>query len=65
MNRRGISVGRTGATLKVAAVTAVAAVGFALGANAQQLPKSGSIAFHTGWKYAADAVTTADKHVLG
>jgi hypothetical protein len=49
----------------VAAVTAVAAVGFALGANAQQLPKSGSIAFHTGWKYAADAVTTADKHVLG
>lgn len=34
-------------------------------AGAQQLPKSGSINFHTGWKYAADVVNAADKHVIG
>jgi len=48
----------------------MAAIGVALaamqaGAGAQQLPKSGSINFHTGWKYAADVMNPAEKHVLG
>ena len=34
-------------------------------AGAQQLPKSGSINWHTGWKLAAEALTVADKTVLG
>ena len=34
-------------------------------AGAQQLPKSGSINWHTGWKLAADAMTVADKSVQG
>ena len=34
-------------------------------ADAQQLPKSGSISVHTGYKYAAEVVTVADKHVQG
>jgi hypothetical protein len=33
--------------------------------HAQQLPKSGSISFHTGWKYAANVANPADKHVVG
>jgi len=33
--------------------------------NAQQLPKSGSINFHTGWKLTGEAITPADKHMLG
>jgi hypothetical protein len=35
------------------------------GALAQQLPKTGSISFHTGWKYSADVVSPADKIVIG
>jgi hypothetical protein len=38
---------------------------FCTTASAQQLPKSGIINFHTGWKYVADAMTPADKHMLG
>ena len=34
-------------------------------AYSQQLPKSGSISFHTGFKYAADVTSPADKYVLG
>jgi hypothetical protein len=34
-------------------------------ANAQQLPKSGSIHFHTGWKVVGEALNAADKHALG
>ena len=34
-------------------------------AGAQQLPKSGSINFHTGWKLTGEAITAADKHMLG
>ena len=34
-------------------------------AGAQQLPKSGSIGWHTGWKLVAEALTVADKHVQG
>lgn len=34
-------------------------------ASAQQLPKSGSINFHTGWKNSADVMSPDDKHVLG
>jgi hypothetical protein len=38
---------------------------FWAGASAQQLPKSGSINFHTGWKTAGEALTVADKHMQG
>jgi hypothetical protein len=34
-------------------------------AQAQQLPKSGSISFHTGWKHTADVVAPADKILIG
>jgi hypothetical protein len=34
-------------------------------AQAQQLAKSGSINFHTGWKYSADVVKATDQHVVG
>lgn len=34
-------------------------------AGAQQLPRSGTIGFHTGWKYAADGMSPADKHFIG
>jgi hypothetical protein len=34
-------------------------------ANAQQLAKSGSISFHTGWKDTGEALTVADKHMQG
>jgi hypothetical protein len=33
--------------------------------NAQQLPKSGSINYHTGWKNTADANQVADKRYQG
>jgi hypothetical protein len=32
---------------------------------AQQLPKSGSINFHTGWKVSGEALNPAEKHALG
>jgi hypothetical protein len=38
---------------------------FCITANAQQLPKSGSISFHTGWKATGEALTVADKHMQG
>ena len=31
----------------------------------QQLPKSESINFHTGWKLTGEAITPAEKHMLG
>src|SRR5262245_19639489 len=65
MNRKRVRTCWTGAAIEVAAMMVVAAAGFCLSANAQQLSKSGSIAFHTGWKYSADVVTPSDKHVLG
>jgi hypothetical protein len=46
-------------------VTGVSFLTLHTSATAQQLPKSGSINFHTGWKYAADVVNAAEKHVLG
>ena len=33
--------------------------------SAEQLPKSGSIQFHTGWKWTGDGMTVADKHMMG
>lgn len=33
--------------------------------GAQQLPKSGSINFHTGFRIGAEAMTVADKHLQG
>ena len=38
---------------------------FCAAAGAQQLPKSGSISFHTGYKVTAEALTVADKHMQG
>lgn len=34
-------------------------------ASAQQLPRSGTINFHTGFQIKAEAVTVADKHMQG
>ena len=34
-------------------------------AGAQQLPKSGSISWHTGWKFVGEVMTVADKHLQG
>lgn len=39
--------------------------GLCVGVNAQQLPKSGSIDFHTGWKFVGEVLTVADKHMQG
>jgi hypothetical protein len=39
--------------------------GFCVGLSAQQLPKSGSISFHTGWRDLVEAVEVADKQVQG
>jgi hypothetical protein len=33
--------------------------------HAQQLPKSGTINFHTGWKWTGEGLTVADKHMMG
>jgi hypothetical protein len=33
--------------------------------GAQQLPRSGSINFHTGWRFVGDVVTVADNHLQG
>lgn len=50
-------------------LTILGAVGcifvFSGGAGAQQLPKSGSINFHTGWKFTGEVLTVADKHMQG
>ena len=45
--------------------TSLALAGWCAAAVAQQLPKSGSINFHTGWKLTGEAITPADKHMLG
>lgn len=46
-------------------ITGVAFATFCTATGAQQLPKSGSINFHTGWKFVGEAVNVADKHVQG
>ena len=38
---------------------------FCTATNAQQLPKSGSINWHTGWKLVAEALPVADKTMQG
>jgi hypothetical protein len=38
---------------------------FCAAASGQQLPKTGSISFHTAWKFTGEALTVADKHVQG
>ena len=53
--RKVLVVALTGFFLAIAGTTA----------GAQQLPKSGSINFHTGWKLAGEAITPADKYMLG
>lgn len=35
------------------------------GVNAQQLPKSGTISIHTGWKVTGEAIEVADKSMQG
>ncbi len=55
-------------TSSVRAVTVVliGAVATASGTvRAEQLPKSGSIEFHTGWKITTDTVSAAENYVLG
>lgn len=49
----------------VVLVTGLSFATLCTAAGAQQLPKSGSINFHTGWKNSADVMSPDDKHVLG
>jgi hypothetical protein len=56
---------RATGNLMIAAAIGVALSGFYSTARAEQLPKTGTINFHTGWKYAADVVNATDKHVVG
>jgi hypothetical protein len=49
----------------IARATAVVLTTLAMAAGAQQLPKSGTINFHTGWKATSDVVTVAEKHIRG
>ena len=51
--------------LLVALLTGISLAACCAAASAQQLPKSGSINFHTGWKLTGEAITPADKHMLG
>jgi hypothetical protein len=44
---------------------ASALMGAMVAAHSQQLAKSGSIEFHTGWKYTVDAMSPAEKYVIG
>jgi hypothetical protein len=46
-------------------VTAVSFGALCTGVGAQQLPKSGSISFHTGWKDNSVAIQVADKRWQG
>src|ERR1700687_742157 len=60
--------GKTGGVMRKALVVFATGLSFATlcaAAGAQQLPKSGSINFHTGWKNSVEAITPADKHMLG
>lgn len=57
-------------TTEVMRAVSVAILGSALAAGhglagAQQLPNSGSIGFHTGWKFSGGVVTVAEKRVMG
>ena len=55
-------------TSRARAVATVLAGAVAIGAglaNAQQLPKSGSIEFHTGWKFTGSVMNVAENHVQG
>lgn len=46
-------------------VIGVLSTTFCSATSAQQLPKTGSINFHTGWKFLGEVVNVADKHVQG
>lgn len=52
-------------TRKLALASGLCIAMFCTATGAQQLPKSGSISWHTGWKVTGDAVTVADKHMQG
>ena len=45
--------------------SAVFLTGFCVAAHAQQLPKSGSIEFHTGWRDSAEVMQVAEKRIQG
>jgi hypothetical protein len=51
-------------TLALTALTAVSACSIGI-ATAQQLPKSGSIEYHTGWKFSGDVVKATEGHMIG
>jgi len=53
------------ANWKLLVVTGLSLAAFCTATGAQQLPKSGSINFHTGYKIAAEGLTVADKHMQG
>lgn len=55
---------RNGCTV-LATLAGVAIAGLASSVHAESLPRSGSISFHTGWKFSGDVVTVADKHIQG
>lgn len=46
-------------------VICISFAAFCTATSAQQLPKSGSISWHTGWKIAAEAMTVAEGHLEG
>ena len=46
-------------------VTGILSATFCIATSAQQLPKSGSINWHTGWKLVAEALPVADKTMQG
>jgi hypothetical protein len=51
--------------LLVAMVAGASLIAISAGASAQQLPKSGSIGFHTGWKDTADTNEVAPNRFQG
>jgi hypothetical protein len=50
---------------KLFLATGISLAGLCTAAEAQQLPKSGSINFQTGYKITAEALTVADKYMVG
>jgi hypothetical protein len=50
---------------KLSLVAGLVLAGFCAAASAQQLPKSGTINLHTGWKVAGEVVEVSDKKFQG
>ena len=52
-------------TRMVSLLSGICVAAFCSIAGSEQLPKSGTISIHTGWKVAGEALETADKHMQG